>query len=177
MAAHIEEIKVYQVTSTSGSQLVQVQPAGVTASSYSYDKAPSLAVDGVEDPSNYWGTSVHIPRGLVPQWLALDLGSTLAISNITTHFYDGDLRTYTYYIQVSNDSSSWTWQEPWKTAYDAMMSDADTALGSGPFSVTFNGGPNGGHDYHTDPPYTSDGVFDPNADRRSLKIPNMLTRH
>jgi hypothetical protein len=44
----------------------------------------------------------------VPQWLRLDLGRVYGINTVTTHFYDGDVRTYTYYIQVSNDSSSWT---------------------------------------------------------------------
>ena len=44
----------------------------------------------------------------LPQWLQLDLGTQTSISEIVTHFYDGDSRVYTYYIQVSSDGSSWT---------------------------------------------------------------------
>jgi hypothetical protein len=78
---------------------------GVTASSYSGTHTPNLSTDGIESTANYWGTTSIL--GL-PQWLQLDLGSQTSVSQIITHFYDGDSRTYTYYIQVSTDGSSWT---------------------------------------------------------------------
>jgi hypothetical protein len=52
----------------------------------------------------------------LPQWLKVDLRSPVAISKITTHFYDGDARTYTYYIEASIDDSSYTTIVPLKTA-------------------------------------------------------------
>lgn len=59
-------------------------------------------------------------------------------------------------------------QEPWKTAYDNMMINVSLALNAPVQSVTF-GGPippsDDIHDYWTDMAYSSDGVFNPNADR------------
>ena len=86
-----------------------------TASSYEGSHSPEIAIDGTESTSNYWGTNTLIPAGQVPQWLKLDLGSPINISKITTHFYDGDARTYTYYIEISNDGSTWTTLIPSKT--------------------------------------------------------------
>jgi len=40
--------------------------------------------------------------------LELDLGSAISISKIVTHFYDGDSRTYTYFIEGSTDGVSWS---------------------------------------------------------------------
>ncbi|MFA4870925.1 MAG: alginate lyase family protein [Pedobacter sp.] len=60
-------------------------------------------------------------------------------------------------------------QQPWKGAYDKFMSeDVPSALGTTIQSVTYGGKtpPSGDiHDYFSEPPYISDGVFDPNADR------------
>lgn len=59
-------------------------------------------------------------------------------------------------------------QEPWKTAYDKLMSNANSMLSKSPPSVTYGGKtPPGGdkHDYFSEIPYSSDGVFDPNSDR------------
>ena len=108
---------------------VQAQPVGVTASSYGSGHPPSLAVDGIENPSNYWGTDATVPQGVVPQWLNVDLGSLLTISKITTHFYDGDDRTYTYYIEASNDSSSWTMIVPTKTG-SVSVTDTVSQVGA-----------------------------------------------
>lgn len=60
-------------------------------------------------------------------------------------------------------------QQPWRSAYDKFMStDVSEAMDAQIQSVTF-GGPNhpsgDQHYYWSDTPYTSDGVFDPNADR------------
>jgi Alginate lyase len=60
-------------------------------------------------------------------------------------------------------------QEPWKTAYDKFMSkDVSVAMNTPIQSVTYGGKtPSSGdkHDYYSDHPYLSDGVYDPNADR------------
>jgi len=109
-----DEMNVY-VSPMLDRSIEQARPSGVTASSYSDGHPPELAIDGVENPSNYWGTNALVPEGHVPQWLKVDLGSPLTINQITTHFYDGAPRTYTYYIEVSNDSSSWTMIVPTKT--------------------------------------------------------------
>ena len=85
---------------------VQVPVHGVTASSFetaAYN--PGNAIDGIESASNYWGTAA---AGGLPQWLMLDLWNLTPINQVTTHFYDADGRTYTYYIEVSTDGSTWT---------------------------------------------------------------------
>jgi hypothetical protein len=79
----------------------------VTASSYYEGYPPDLAVDGVG--YTYWGTSDLVPEGRLPQWLQVDLGSPISISEIETEFYhDATPRTYTYHIDVSNNGQSWT---------------------------------------------------------------------
>jgi hypothetical protein len=91
-------------TPTVQGAMSKVSVSSATASSYDGVHTPSLAIDGVDAP-DYWGTNGQLK---LPQWLQLDLGSQISISQIVTHFYDGSSRTYTYYIQVSNDASTWT---------------------------------------------------------------------
>jgi hypothetical protein len=88
-----------------------------TASSYNGPYTPQMAIDGIESTSNYWGTSASL--GL-PQWLQLDLGSVVTINEVYTHFYDGDARVYTYYIQTSTDGSAWTTVVSSKTGSSAV---------------------------------------------------------
>ncbi len=122
LAAHIVEIRVYQSatqtqtqtptptptpTPTQSTSSSQVAVSSVTASSYDGTHTPNLAIDGDDTTWNYWGTNAMITTGKLPQWLQLDLGTQTTISQITTHFYDGDSRTYTYYIQASTDGSNW----------------------------------------------------------------------
>jgi len=71
--------------------------------------------------------------------------------------------------------------EPWKTAYDRMIAEANTAITATPYSVTYNGGPNNGHDYQTQRAYCGwlaidshepdcrDGQVNPNADRQDYE--------
>ena len=99
---------------------VQIAVSSVTASSSDDYHVPSMAIDGIENPSNYWGTDATVAQGRVPQWLKLDLGSVYSVDTVYTHFYDGGVRTYTYYIQVSNDSASWTTVVPTKTGSGAV---------------------------------------------------------
>lgn len=56
---------------------------------------------------------------------------------------------------------------PWKPAHDRLISRANTALSQAAKSVVDNGGglSYGPNYFATDAPYTTDGVFDPNADR------------
>ena len=58
-------------------------------------------------------------------------------------------------------------QEPWKSAYGNLISTADEDLSLPPGSVTANGG---GHTWQTDQPYSSDGVYNPNADRQDYLL-------
>ena len=90
---------------SSSGVLTQVAVYSAIASSYSGIYAPNLAIDGIESSTNYWGTMSAL---LLPQWLQLDLGSQTNICQITTHFYDGNTRTYTYYVEASVDGFSWT---------------------------------------------------------------------
>jgi hypothetical protein len=92
-------------TPSSSGVLTQVAVFSATASSYSGIYAPNLAIDGIESSTNYWGTMSAL---LLPQWLQLDLGSQTNICQITTHFYDGNTRAYTYYVEASVDGFSWT---------------------------------------------------------------------
>ena len=97
----------------SGPPEVQVPINGVTASIYNglaYN--PGMAIDGTPSTSNYWDSGSS--NGL-PQSLTLDLWSLTTINQVTTHFYDGTSRAYTYYIQVSADGSSWTTVVPTKS--------------------------------------------------------------
>ncbi len=85
-----------------GSQIPAVTAIASSFNGGSYE--PLNAIDGVESNSNYWGTAAVF--GL-PQWLKIDLGSAASICQVVTHFYDGNARTYTYYVDVSVDGSSW----------------------------------------------------------------------
>ena len=102
-------ISIYATYSLgSSSYPVSNQIAAVSATASSYNGVaygPLNAIDGIESNSNYWGTAAA--SGL-PQWLKVDLGSAVSISQVVTHFYDGSTRTYTYYVDVSVDGSSWT---------------------------------------------------------------------
>jgi len=106
--AHIIETSVY---SPSGSE-ARVVVVGASSSSNDGGFPPSSAIDGIESLLNGWwsayGTSL-------PQWLKLDLGSLVSINQVVTHFYDGDARTYTYYVEVSTDGSSWVNVVPVRT--------------------------------------------------------------
>ena len=93
-------------------ELTKIAVLSAIASSYSGTHTPNVAIDGTESTANYWGTTSA--KGL-PQWLQLDLGAQNSISQIVTHFYDGDSRTYTYYVQVSNDGSTWNTVVPTRT--------------------------------------------------------------
>jgi hypothetical protein len=57
-------------------------------------------------------------------------------------------------------------QEPWTSAFGALMARADAALDARPRAVTEGGSGSRSHDYRTEPPYTdADGVVDADADR------------
>ncbi len=59
-------------------------------------------------------------------------------------------------------------QQPWKAAYDKLIVDANNASNIPIQSVTFGGKipPSGNkHDYFSQEPYLTDGVYDPDADR------------
>jgi hypothetical protein len=103
------------VTPVQAETLTNVAVSSASASSYDGSYTPSRAIDGTESTANYWGTNALVTAGKLPQWLQLDLGAQKSISQIITHFYDGDSRVYTYYIQTSTDGSSWTTMVPTKT--------------------------------------------------------------
>ena len=122
-AAHIEQITIYQTASSSSQTQIPVSSA--TASSYNGIYTPSLAINGMGSTSNYWGTNAMVTAGQLPQWLQLQLTTQTTINQIVTHFWDGDSRTYTYYIQTSTDGSTWT-------------TVVSTKTGSGTVTDTFN---------------------------------------
>lgn len=72
--------------------------------------------------------------------------------------------------------------EPWKSAYDRMLSAADTALGQTPRSVADNGAGAGAegniHLYSSDGGYSTDGVYNPKAERndyrRGMEVGNAM---
>ena len=156
LAAHIIEIKVYgsasqQSTSTPAptstptqtqtyaSSSGQVGVSSVTASSYSGSNTPNQAIDGDDSTWDYWGTNAMTTAGKLPQWLQLDFGAQASISQITTHFYDGDYRTYTYYIQSSSDGSNWNTIVPTKTGSSTVTdSFAQTSARYVKITVTGN---------------------------------------
>jgi len=70
-------------------------------------------------------------------------------------------------------------EEPWKTAYYAMISEANSVLKEQPPSVTYGGKipPNGTkHEYYSALPYKSDGVFNPDSDRTDYQSAIKLGR-
>jgi hypothetical protein len=80
---------------------------GVTASNYLDNHPPTQAIDRDDSIFSFWDST---PGSLTDgsQWLKLDLGSVQTFSNIRTHFYDYDGRSYRYSIDVSTDGSNWT---------------------------------------------------------------------
>lgn len=116
----------------------QVAVSSATASSYDGTHTPNLAIDGDESTWNYWGTNAMITAGKLPQWLQLDLGTQTSISQITTHFYDGDTRTYTYYIQASTDGSTWNTIVPSKTG-NSIVTDTFTQTTARYVKITVTG--------------------------------------
>jgi hypothetical protein len=158
-AAHIEEIKVYQGTlSPSPSPTPTVSPTltptpipspsptpvpgfqipAVSASASSFNGesyGPLNAIDGVESSSNYWGT---VAVSGLPQWLKVDLGSAASICQVVTHFYDGSTRTYSYYVDVSVDGSSWTTVVSTKTA-SGIVTDTFAQVSARYVRVTVTG--------------------------------------
>lgn len=70
-------------------------------------------------------------------------------------------------------------QEPWNSAYDQMITNANNGLNTPVQSVTFGGTTPGSgdiHDYWTDYPILSDGVPDPNADRTDYNAALKMTK-
>ena len=120
----VSTLSVFGHSEFAAATLTQVAVSSATASSYSGTHTPSQAIDGTPSTSNYWGTTSSL--GL-PQWLELDLGIQTSISEIVTHFYDGDSRVYTYYIQVSSDGSTWTTVVPTKTG-SSIVTDTFTPV-------------------------------------------------
>ncbi len=122
-------------TPSSSGALTQVAVYSATASSYSGAYAPNLAIDGIESNINYWGTTSAL---LLPQWLQLDLGAQTSICQITTHFYDGNIRTYTYYVDVSVDGYLWTPVVSTKTG-SGIVTDAFSQVTAKYVRVTITG--------------------------------------
>ena len=91
---------------------VAVGTATATSSSNEDGHPPEQAIDGIESAANYWGTDSTVNP--LPQSINVDLQSSYSINGITTHFWDGDSRTYTYHIEVSGDGASWTTVVPSK---------------------------------------------------------------
>lgn len=59
-------------------------------------------------------------------------------------------------------------REPWRTAYNKFVTkDIPAAINTPIQSVTFSGRKS--HDYYTENPYSSDGVYNPNADRKDYE--------
>ena len=73
-----------------------------TAESEHADHPASHAVDG--NTSTYWDST---PQE-VPVWIQVDAGETKEVGKLTIHFWDGDSRQYTYYVEASTDGSTWT---------------------------------------------------------------------
>ncbi|NJD51868.1 MAG: alginate lyase family protein [Candidatus Methanoperedens sp.] len=71
-------------------------------------------------------------------------------------------------------------EEPWKTAYNAMISEANSVLKEQTPSVTYGGKtpPSGNkHDYYSELPYSTDGVFDKSRDRTDYQSAIKLGRN
>jgi hypothetical protein len=64
-------------------------------------------------------------------------------------------------------------REPWISAYTRMISEVGAIADNGYYSVVKN---NGSHLYQTDPPYLSDGIYDPDADRLDFEEMIQLSR-
>ena len=78
-------------------------PVGVTASSqWLPDMGADKAIDG--NNSTYWDST---PMSN-PNWIRVDLGQVKSVKVLTIHFYDNDGRSYTYYVEASQDGTNWT---------------------------------------------------------------------
>ena len=126
----IQVLGVKAITETS------VPIVNATASSYNgITYGPLNAIDGIESASNFWGTSATL--GL-PQWLTLDLGSVTIVNQVVTHFYDGNPRVYTYYIEASTDGSSWSTVVSTKTG-SSVVTDSFSDVSARYVRITVTG--------------------------------------
>ena len=59
-------------------------------------------IDG--NPDTYWDSTSQV----VPAWVRVDMTETKPVKMLTVHFYDGDARQYSYYVEGSTDGTTWT---------------------------------------------------------------------
>jgi hypothetical protein len=89
----------------SGSMTLPIEPhevITVTASDEHAEHPASHAVDG--NRNSYWDSTPEE----VPAWVQVDLGEEKEVEKLTIHFWDGDSRTYTYYVEGSTDGADWS---------------------------------------------------------------------
>jgi hypothetical protein len=144
-ALYISALFIFSILLAFSSTAVQaatvpakVAVSSATASSYYSSHTPDMAINGVKLTWDYWGTDATITAGKLPQWLQLNLGTQTNINQITTHFYDGDSRTYTYYIQASTDGSNWNTIVPTKTG-NSIVTDTFTQTTAKYVKITITG--------------------------------------
>lgn len=82
----------------SGTLVSQGKP--VSASSTGPDCAATAAVDGQSETR--WCPA---PDASLPQWITIDLGEPTTLTQVRTRF--GGVANWTYWIEASNDASSW----------------------------------------------------------------------
>jgi hypothetical protein len=93
-----------------------------TAQNEQSDHPASHAVDG--NSATYWDSSYQE----APVWIQVDLGEVKDVARLSVHFYDGDSRQYTYYVEASDDGSTWTEIVPSNTVHGLATHDFDPAL-------------------------------------------------
>ncbi len=81
-------------------------PVSATASSQLTGHEASKAIDGVDSGESYWDSTPMTNN--TPNWIIVDLGVVKTVPQLTIHFWDGDSRTYTYYVESSQNGTDWT---------------------------------------------------------------------
>jgi hypothetical protein len=109
-----------------------------TASSELDGHLASHAVD--ENPDTYWDST---PQE-VPAWIQVDLGETQDVDELMIHFWDGDSREYTYYVEASTDGTNWAEIVSSNTVHGLITHEFDPAISMryARVTVTANSGPN-----------------------------------
>ncbi len=99
--------------------LQKIVPISTSASSWDSYATPQDTANGLETIDNYWAASANI----MSQWLQFDFGSPEIFNELKLNFYECDSRTYTYSIQASNNTDSWTTVIPLENGEEVMVDD------------------------------------------------------
>ncbi len=103
--AHILELEVFDATNTN----VASGKTVTTTTCYSADRPLSWITDGNKGDGGYWDGQYNNKREPTDHvQVTIDLGSVEKIDEVNVVTYYGDDRYYQYYVEISEDGTTWT---------------------------------------------------------------------